>query len=328
VKFDDERVDASGVDDLRGAGNSGGAGFSGGGSGGGGGGGAAGGILTLLISSGLLKRFGLPGLIIGGLLIVGLSVLGGSGGSPSGAVNLDPTQVSAAGVGAQTGTDLQTRCNTEGAIDKYPDCFMTKVFNETNEVWSKNAASQGITPFSEPRLVFFSGRVKTGCGPSTADMGPFYCPPDKRIYFDLNFLEQLQSQLGAQGQYAKAYIMAHEYGHHLQNITGIEPKVRQLQQKNPSQANALSVRMELQADCFAGVWGKLANDQGNLTVTPAEIAEAQRAAAAVGDDSIQKGAGQQVRQDTWTHGSAQQRQDWYNKGYAAGQISACNTFAG
>ncbi len=141
-------------------------------------------------------------------------------------------------------------------------------------------------------------------------MGPFYCPPDERIYFDLGFLAQLQQQFGAEGRYAQAYIVAHEYGHHLQNILGIERRVRSMQQQNPSQANELSVRMELQADCLAGVWGALANREGNVTITEAELQQAQDAAAAVGDDRIQRKTQGRVDPEGWTHGSAERPGGW------------------
>src|SRR5262249_37094743 len=150
-----------------------------------------------------------------------------------------------------------------------------------------------------------------GCGPASASVGPFYCPQDERIYLDVDFLNQLQEQYGATGRYAQAYILAHEYGHHLQTLLGIEPQVRRQQEADPSRVNELSVKLELQADCLAGVWGNLANAAGNVTVTQAEVRQAQNAAAAVGDDRIQQESGQRVNPESWTHGSASDRQRWY-----------------
>ncbi len=147
------------------------------------------------------------------------------------------------------------------------------------------------------------------------------------MYFDLDFLRQLQSQFGARGQYAQAYITAHEVGHHIQTITGIEEKVRRQQQANPRQANALSVRMELQADCIAGVWGRLANDRGNVVITKREYDQALRAAAAVGDDRIMQKTQGRVNPEAFTHGSSAQRQEWFARGFNTGDINKCDTFA-
>ena len=180
--------------------------------------------------------------------------------------------------------------------------------------------------YRAPALTFFDGSVNTACGQATTAVGPFYCPGDESIYFDLGFADQLQ-QLGVKGDYANIYIMAHEFGHHLQNITGIEKQVRQAQQQNPRQTNQYGVKMELQADCMAGAWGRLANDRGNVAVTQDEVKQAMDAAAAVGDDRIHQSAGQRVNPETWTHGSAAQRVQWYMTGFNSGDINRCNTFA-
>jgi uncharacterized protein len=158
-------------------------------------------------------------------------------------------------------------------------------------------------------------------------VGPFYCPADERIYLDIDFLAQLQQQFGADGRYAQAYILAHEFGHHVQTLLGIEPQVRRLQQAHPGQTKALSVKLELQADCLAGVWGKLADQAGNVTVTQAEVQQAQAAAAAVGDDRIQRGSGVRVDPESWTHGSAADRERWYTTGFTSGDLRSCDTFA-
>lgn len=297
MKFDNQGVDTSGVDDLRG-------------------------------------RRGRSGLAVGGgvgvvafLVVLLVNILGGGGGLPPGSFDL--SQLDRGVLGAQEGTvpasDLAERCATEGAIERYDDCFLVKVYNETDEVWSAELADQG---YQAPRLAFFTDYVDTGCGGASADVGPFYCPPDERMYVDLGFLAQLQQQFGAEGRYAQAYILAHEFGHHLQTVLGIEQQVRRLQQRSPAQANELSVRMELQADCLAGVWGRLANDRGNLTITEGERQQAQDAAAAVGDDRIQRTTQGRVDPESWTHGSSEQRRTWYLTGYRSGDPASCDTFSG
>ncbi|MEZ5119024.1 MAG: neutral zinc metallopeptidase [Candidatus Nanopelagicales bacterium] len=222
--------------------------------------------------------------------------------------------------------DLASKCAQPGSLEQYDDCFVLKIFNETDEVWTREFRQRG-SAYEQPRLVFFSGSTQTGCGPATAQTGPFYCPPDQRVYFDLDFLRQLQSRFGAQGRYAQAYITAHEVGHHIQTITGVEQKVRRQQQANPRQANALSVRMELQADCIAGVWGRLANDRGNVVITKKEYDEALRAAAAVGDDRIMATTTGRVNPEAFTHGSSAQRQQWFERGFSTGDINKCDTFS-
>lgn len=228
--------------------------------------------------------------------------------------------------GAQAASDLAQRCARPGALQQYDDCFVLKSFNETNEIWTSLFADSGQR-YPKPKMVFFSGQVSTGCGAANSQMGPFYCPPDQKVYIDLDFLNQLQRSYGANGRYAQSYIVAHEVGHHIQTVTGTERKVRQLQQRNPRQQNALSVRMELQADCYAGVWGRLANDRGNVRITRQEFDQAMNAAAAVGDDRIMEKAGQRARPEAFTHGSAAQRQEWFNRGFNTGDYSSCDTFS-
>ena len=249
-------------------------------------------------------------------------------GGNTGGAGLDPAlldNVMGAGQASAPTSDLATKCEQADAIQKYDDCYIVKVYNETDEVWAADFQQMGRT-YNPPKLVLYSGQVSTGCGAASSQVGPFYCPADQRIYLDLGFMAALQEQFGATGRYAQAYILAHEFGHHVQTLLGIEQQVRQAQQAHPSQANELSVRMELQADCFAGVWGRLANDNGNVTITQAEIEQAQNAAAAVGDDRIQKQTQGRVNPEGWTHGSAQQRRTWYTTGYTQGTLSACDTF--
>ena len=175
--------------------------------------------------------------------------------------------------------------------------------------------------------MLFEQSVSTGCGQASANVGPFYCPPDQSVYIDLGFMEQLQQQLGAEGRYAKAYILAHEAGHHIQTLTGTEAQVRRAQQQDPSRTNELSVKLELQADCYAGVWSTLANQAGNLAITETELDEALNAAEAVGDDAIQSQGGGRVNPDTFTHGTSEQRREWFLTGYQSADLDACDTFA-
>ena len=168
--------------------------------------------------------------------------------------------------------------------------------------------------------------MQTGCGTASSQVGPFYCPPDRSIFIDIGFLDQLQQEFGAEGRYAQAYIMAHEAGHHLQTLFGTEQKVRASQQARPNAANELSVAMELQADCYAGVWSRLADDRGNVSVGEAELDQAIGAAEAVGDDRIQQKTQGRVDPESWTHGSAEQRRQWFLTGRRSGDVNSCNTF--
>jgi predicted metalloprotease len=293
MQFDDDSVDVRGVDDRRGRGGGG----------------------TLAIGGGGL---GIVGLVI--YLLI--NALGGGGGSSG----LDGIQVpSGTSVQGESAQELSQRCNTEGAIDQYDDCYVIKVYNEINEVWADELARQG-SDYSQPRLAFYERGVQTACGLASSQVGPFYCPGDREVYIDLGFLAQLQEQFGAQGRYAQAYILAHEVGHHLQTLSGTERQVRTLQQRNPDRANELSVAMELQADCYAGVWGKLADERGNVSITERELDEALNAAAAVGDDRIQQSTQGRVDPESWTHGSAEQRRDWYLRGFRSGDPATCDTF--
>ncbi len=295
IKFDDQSVDTSGVSDQRGRGIGGPVAIGGGGLG-----------------------------IVGLIVFVLINVLGGGSGIDT--TQLVPQDGSVQGQGAGTG-DLATRCNTAGAIDKYDDCYLVKVYNEVNEVWTDEFARAG-DKYTQPGLTVFTQAVNTGCGQASSQVGPFYCPPDQMIYIDIGFLQQLQQQFGAQGRYAQAYILAHEAGHHLQTLFGTERKVRAAQQSQPSKQNQLSVAMELQADCYAGVWSKLADDAGNVSIGDAEVQQAQDAAAAVGDDRIQQQTQGRVDKESWTHGSAAQRKQWFTTGRTTGDVNACNTFTG
>jgi hypothetical protein len=172
--------------------------------------------------------------------------------------------------------------------------------------------------------VLFTQSTTSGCGPASAATGPFYCPADRKVYLDLGFFAELRSRFGAPGDFAQAYVVAHEFGHHVQTITGVEPQVRRLQQRNPDAANELSVRMELQADCLAGVWAHSAYD----TLEPGDVQEALGAAAAVGDDRIQRTTTGRVDPESFTHGSSAQRQEWLSRGFESGDMGDCDTFSG
>jgi len=182
---------------------------------------------------------------------------------------------------------------------------------------------QGAFPGAD--TVFFSGSTNTGCGRASAQTGPFYCPADELVYFDLDFLEQLQSDFGATGDLAAQYIVAHEYGHHVQKVTGIEGRVREVQQQFPESANEFSVALELQADCFAGAWASSVAERGDFDRVN-EVDEALSAAEAVGDDRIMESAGQEVNPESFTHGSAEQRRTWFQTGYSTGDPEQCLTF--
>ncbi|SAJ30253.1 protein YpfJ [Enterobacter cloacae] len=194
----------------------------------------------------------------------------------------------------------------------------------TGETWGQQFEKMGRT-YQPPKLVMYRGATRTGCGTGQSVMGPFYCPADSTVYIDLSFYDDMKSKLGADGDFAQGYVIAHEVGHHVQKLLGIEPKVRQMQQ-NASQAevNRLSVRMELQADCFAGVWGHSMQQQGVLET--GDLEEALNAAQAIGDDRLQQQSQGRVVPDSFTHGTSEQRYSWFKRGFDSGNPSQCNTF--
>jgi predicted metalloprotease len=203
--------------------------------------------------------------------------------------------------------------------------FVSTVLADTEDVW-KQLFQQGGATYREPKLVLFRGAVGTACGTGQSAMGPFYCPADQKVYLDTDFFQELSDRFGAPGDFAQAYVIAHEVGHHVQTQTGIEGQVRQLQQQDPSRQNELSVKMELQADCLAGVWAQSVYQAGDLEA--GDLEEGLGAAAAVGDDRIQASAGVGVNPESWTHGSAEQRSQWFNTGFRSGDPAACDTFGG
>lgn len=190
-----------------------------------------------------------------------------------------------------------------------------------NSTWQPLFAQAGIA-FEQPLLRFYSGSTQSGCGPAQSAMGPFYCPADQGIYIDTSFYDQLEKQLGAGGDFARYYVIAHEYGHHVQHMLGLAAQVRRSQQQNPPNANALQVKMELQADCYAGVWaGKNAD-----LIDAGDMEEGLTAASAIGDDTLMRNSGRSVNPESFTHGSSAQRMQWLKRGISTGNEDACNTF--
>jgi uncharacterized protein len=201
--------------------------------------------------------------------------------------------------------------------------FVDFVVGDVQDTWTEIFAKSGQR-YPRAKLVLFRDGTRSGCGYAQSAMGPFYCPTDQAAYIDLAFYGQLNSRFGAPGDFAQAYVIAHEIGHHVQNVLGISDEVRQAQQQNPRNANQLSILLELQADCLAGVWGHSAAQQGQLET--GDIEEGLGAAAAVGDDNIQRQSGGWVSPESWTHGSARDRSQWFRRGLESGDMDSCNTF--
>ena len=198
------------------------------------------------------------------------------------------------------------------------------VLASTEEAWAGYFQKHGAT-YREPKMVLYRGATSTACGTGQSAMGPFYCPADEKVYLDLAFYDDMKNQLRAEGDFAFAYVIAHEVGHHVQNLLGINQKVSQAQRSgSKKQANQLSVALELQADCFAGVWGQHVQKQGLLEI--GDVEKAMNAAAAVGDDRLQQQATGRVVPDSFTHGSSEQRMQWFNRGFQSGDPAQCNTF--
>ncbi|MBK4715496.1 MULTISPECIES: KPN_02809 family neutral zinc metallopeptidase [Tenebrionibacter/Tenebrionicola group] len=202
--------------------------------------------------------------------------------------------------------------------------FTKVILATTEDTWTHKFQEMGKT-YQNPKLVMYRGVTRTGCGTGQSVMGPFYCPADSTIYIDLSFFDEMKNKLGAEGDFAQGYVIAHEVGHHVQRLLGIEPRVRQMQQNaSQAQVNQLSVRMELQADCFAGVWGKDMDKQNVLEV--GDLQEALNAAEAIGDDRLQQQSQGRVVPDSFTHGSSEQRYTWFKRGFDSGDPKQCDTF--
>ena len=252
---------------------------------------------------------------VGLLLLLFVLVLGG-----------DPTgilQMLMSGVGAPAVRPTEPSA-TGGAPDETAD-FVSAVLGMTEDVWSEVFAEAGAS-YAPPTMILYTGMVQSACGFNTAATGPFYCPPDQSVYLDTSFFEDLR-RMGGPGDFAQAYVIGHEVGHHVQNLLGTSSRVRELQGLVGSQAdvNALSVLTELQADCYAGVWAHRANRQQQV-LEPGDVGEGLAAAAAIGDDRLLRNAGRAVSPESFTHGSAQQRQEWLARGLELGEVEACDTY--
>lgn len=203
--------------------------------------------------------------------------------------------------------------------------FVSKVLSSTESTWEQ-VFREGGSHYQEPKLVLFSGATPTACGTGQSAMGPFYCPSDQKVYIDLSFYRDLKQRFHAPGEFAQAYVIAHEVGHHVQNLLGISDKVHQAQQSaSKARANALSVRLELQADCFAGVWGHRADAAKNI-IEPGEIQQALNAASAIGDDRLQQQTQGRIVPESFTHGTSEQRMRWFKRGIDSGDLRQCDTF--
>ena len=215
----------------------------------------------------------------------------------------------------------------ESSREKQTRHFVAQVLGDTEKTWTAVLAPHGVR-YTDPKLVLFRGATQTACGRGMAAMGPFYCPADQKVYLDLGFYDQLEGRFNAPGNAAQAYVIAHEIGHHVQNLLGISAKVDRARQNATSerQSNALSVRLELQADCFAGVWFNQANRRHPI-LESGDIESVLTAASAIGDDTLQKESSGHVVPDSFTHGSSAQRMQWFRRGFDSGDIQACNTFS-
>ena len=229
------------------------------------------------------------------------------------------------GGGAPTTQTQQAPAQRPPADDRMAK-FVGTVLADTEDVW-KAVFTKGGAQYKEPKLVLFRGATSTACGAGQAAMGPFYCPGDQKVYIDLGFYETLKNKLGAPGDFAQAYVIAHEVGHHVQNLLGITAKMEQMRGKvSQVEYNGLSVRLELQADCFAGVWAHHAQNARQI-LENGDVEEAMNAAAKIGDDALQKGAGGRVVPESFTHGSSAQRTRWFNLGLQNGTVKGCDTFS-
>lgn len=266
-------------------------------------GGGGGSPLLQLLPLVLSGRFGKFGIVVV-LVLLGLSYFGGNSGTP-----------------LSGGGNSQAISKADNELAE----FMAVVLGDTEDTWHQIFSQKKLT-YQEPRLRLFTGAVQSACGSASAAMGPFYCSGDKRVYIDLSFFQDLQQRYKAAGDFAQAYVLAHEVGHHVQNLLGTLTQVHQQQANLPkAQANALSVKLELQADCYAGVWAYHADNSRQL-LEEGDLQEALGAAAAIGDDRLQKQGRGYVTPESFTHGTSEQRMHWFSVGQKNGTLEACNTF--
>jgi predicted metalloprotease len=249
------------------------------------------------------------------LFLGGGDVLGGGESVP----DIERFPQAPANPGAAEGTSVSGAPDPEAEVVS----FVSFVFDDAQATWTQLFAESGRT-YRPAQLVLFRDATETGCGFATSDVGPFYCPADERVYLDLGFFRELQQRFGAEGDFAQAYVVAHEVAHHFHNQVGISDRVRGLSGRDPDEANELSIQQELQADCLAGVWGQTTYERGLLE--SGDLQEGLNAAAAVGDDRIQRQATGTVNPETWTHGSSAQRRDWFQQGFATGDADVCDPF--
>ena len=268
--------------------------------------------------------FGGGGMRIGGgagLILLVLSLLFGR--------NLLPGD-GGGGVGVDTGMDpTSTQPGAGAPVSSTPEeeqmvQFVSFVLDDAQATWTRIFREEGQT-YPEAKLVLFRDAVQSACGFAQAATGPFYCPGDQKVYIDLGFYDELDRRLGARGDFAQAYVLAHEIGHHIQRVTGTEPRVREAMERNPGQANEYSVRLELQADCLAGIWANSTAQRQLLE--QGDVEEGLGAAAAVGDDRLQQMSGRGVSPESFTHGTSAQRVGWFRRGLESGRVEACDTFS-
>ncbi len=257
--------------------------------------------------------FGFGHLGIGGVIVVGLLSL------------LFHQNLFTLFSGAPATQTVRTAPDRQQDAREQPEVeFVSFVLDDVQRNWDQILPRTAGVPYHHAKLVLFRNAYPSACGMAQDAIGPFYCPEDEKVYLDLSFFNELRNRFGAPGEFAQAYVIAHEVGHHVQKLLGIEPKVRALEERRPDEANPLSVRLELQADCFAGVWAN--STEQRKIIDASDVESALGAAAAVGDDRLQRMATGHVSPETFTHGSSAQRVGWFKRGLESGQISACNTF--
>ncbi len=262
--------------------------------------------LAILLLRFVFSRFGIGGIIV---LVGGFFALR--------AIGIDPLVLLS---GQQSSAPAQLSAEDQEAYD-----FSTVILAETEKTWTDIFAANGAQ-YEAPTLVVYTGGTQTACGFGSAAAGPFYCPGDRKVYLDTSFFTELSQRFGAPGDFAAAYVIAHEVGHHVQTITGTSENVRQAQARAGQEAqNELQVKMELQADCYAGIWANHADKYSGL-LEPGDIDEGLAAASAIGDDTLQKNAGRRVTPESFTHGSSEQRVRWFTAGYRTGDVNSCDTF--